>query len=604
MPASIVFAVGATVATFQVTAVADDEHDPGESIVLSFGDLPEAVSAGDPSATTVKLTQQRSEEQFLRSLKIMQAVVARSVADSAQTAIQSRFERKRQLMRTRQSARGSNAGGILSAGQAGRHGPGLSRAGALNHIPEADRFGFAPPRPVEGADSSVGSARAGGAHTTFAPNYGIAPTRAAYGYNPLQRTSTADPSLVAHRFSGIRAQQPILSQASFNLPMGESTKDNDGSGSVALWGQGDLQQFNGNLTQIGMNYRGGLNAAHVGLDFYDSEKMLIGFSFMRSWAEMNYTDDGVHGMLRVGLNTAHPYLYWQPSERFSAWVMGGLGRGQVDVNEPGRAHDFTADFHMLSGGMRLVAARQGNTEVGVVVDSFTARLRSGVLADIARVTGQASRTRMMMEVVHDKPLAAGRSLSVKAEFGSRYDDGDADRGFGMEAGFRLGFLDANSGLDMAWHGRVLLVHDGNGYRDGGTGFQVGWDPGKKDKGLRLSMMSSVGQDGGGRTTLWNNSALVTRPMNAGYPGSYSQQTRTDSEVAYGMDVFGGWGLLTPYSRLQIAGYGRDLRVGTELSLLSRWLPAMPARFHLEGIRRETPNGMFDLGAKLGFSIPF
>ena len=607
VPASIVFAVGAIVATFQVAAVADDEHDPGESIVLSFGDLPEAVSAGDPSATTVEFTQQRSAEQFSRSLKVMLAVVARSVAGSAQTAIQSRFERKRQLMRTRQSARSSNAGGSLSAGQAGRHGPGLSRAGALNHIPEADRFGFAPPRSVEGADSSVGLAREGGAHTTFAPNYGIVhivPTRAVYGgYDPLQMTSTADPSLVAHQFYGVRAKQPILSQASFNFPTGESTKGNDGSGSVALWGQGDLQQFNGNLTQIGMNYRGGLKAAHVGLDFYNSEKMLIGFSFMHSWADMNYTDDRVHGMLRGSLKTAHPYLYWQPKEYFSAWVIGGLGRGQVDVNEPGRTHDFAADFHMLSGGMRLVAAQQGNTEVGVVLDSFTARLRTGVLADVSRVTGQANRTRMLIEVVHDKPLTAGRSLSVKAEFGSRHDAGDADRGFGMEAGFRLGFLDANSGLDIAWHGRVLLVH-GSDYRDWGTGFEVGWDPGKKNKGLRLSTMSSVGQDVGGRTTLWNNSALGTRPMNADHLGTYSQQTRTDSEVSYGMDVFDGWGLLTPYSRLQIAGYGRDLRVGTELSLLSRWLAAMPARFHLEGIRRETPNGMIDLGAMLGISIPF
>ena len=84
----------------------------------------------------------------------------------------------------------------------------------------------------------------------------------------------------------------------------------------------------------------------------------------------------------------------------------------------------------------------------------------------------------------------------------------------------------------------------------------------------------------------------------------ASQTSTSSEVAYGMDIFGGWGLLTPYSRLQLAGYGRDLRVGTELSLLSRGLPAQPAKFQLEGIRRETPNRMIDLGMMLGISIPF
>ena len=113
VPASIVFEVGATVVTLQVAALADQENDPGESLVLGFGDLPEAVRAGDPSETTVKFTQQRSAEQFSASLKIMLAVVARSVAESAQTAIQSRFQRKRQLMRAKQSARGPNAGGSL-----------------------------------------------------------------------------------------------------------------------------------------------------------------------------------------------------------------------------------------------------------------------------------------------------------------------------------------------------------------------------------------------------------------------------------------------------------------------------------------------------------
>ena len=602
VPASIVFEVGATVVTFQVTASADQEDDPGKSIVLGFGDLPEAVSEGDPSETTVKFTQQRSAEQFSASMKILLAVTARSVADSAQTAIQSRFQRKRQLMRNRQSARGPNTGGSLSAGQAGRNGSGLSRAGALNHMPEVDRFGFAPPRLAEGAGPSMGSTRSGSLHNSLAPDYGIAPTQAAYGYDTLQRTSTTDPSLGALQFSGIRARQPVLSQASFNLQMGESPRGNDGSGSVALWVQGDLQDFTGNITRGGMDYRGVMGAVHVGLDLYNSEQMLVGFSFMRSFARINYNADGVHGMFRNGMNTAHPYLYWQPNERFSAWVIGGLGRGEVDVNEPGRSHDLTSDFRMFSGGMRSVPAKRGNTEVGVVVDSFTARLGTNASKDIERVSGQVSRTRMMLEIVHDKPLEAGRSLSIKAEFGHRHDAGDADRGSGAEAGFRLGYLDAAGGLDIAWHGRMLLVRESD-YRDFGVGIQVSWDSGEKHRGLQLSMMSSRGHDGGGRTTLWNNSALVTRPMGSGYMPNASQ-TSTSSEVAYGMDIFGGWGLLTPYSRLQLAGYGRDLRVGTELSLLSRGLPAQPAKFQLEGIRRETPNRMIDLGVMLGISIPF
>ena len=182
VPASIVFEVGATVVTFQVTASADQEDDPGKSIVLGFGDLPEAVSEGDPSETTVKFTQQRSAEQFSASMKILLAVTARSVADSAQTAIQSRFQRKRQLMRNRQSARGPNTG--------------------------------------------------------------------------------------------------------------ESPRGNDGSGSVALWVQGDLQDFTGNITRGGMDYRGVMGAVHVGLDLYnqrtDARRLLLhaklcSYQLQRRW---------------------------------------------------------------------------------------------------------------------------------------------------------------------------------------------------------------------------------------------------------------------------------------------------------------------------------
>ncbi len=499
-----------------------------------------------------------------------------------------------------------NRGRRLHAGQAGGNGSGLSRAGALNHIAEGDRFGFAPPRLAEGAGSSLGSARSGGAHTALAPGYGIAPTPASYRYNPLQGAFTADPSPAAHESSGMQTRQLLLSQlsqASFNLEMGESDEGKGKGGGIVLWGQGDLQSFNRDLIGSRMNYRGDLKAAHVGLDLYSNEKVLVGLSFMRSWTDMSYTDDGIDGVLGNRLNTAHPYLYWQPHQRFSAWVMGGLGRGQVAVQEPGRTHNFNADFRMFAGGLRPVLVKRGNTELGLRADAFTARLGTKASEDIARARGEVIRARMMLELVHDKPLAAGRSLSVKVEVGGRFDDGDAGRGAGGETGLRLGFLDASSGLDVALRGRVLLVHESD-YRDFGVGMQVSWDPGKKHQGLRLSMMSSRGRDGGGRTTLWNNnSALVTDPLGAGYMAN-AFQTRTDSEVAYGMDVFGGRGLLTPYSRMQLAGLGRALRVGTELSLLSRWLPALPAKFQWEGIRRETPNGMIDLGARLVISIPF
>ena len=132
-----------------------------------------------------------------------------------------------------------------------------------------------------------------------------------------------------------------------------------------LWGQGDLQHFNGDLDRLGMNYRGRLEAAHVGLDLYANDQVLAGLSFMRSWGDMDYTDDGVDGVLGSDLNTFHPYLYWEPNERVSMWGFGGMGWGEVDVEELGRTHDFDADFRALKKWSRH---QTGVIQIGLVMD--------------------------------------------------------------------------------------------------------------------------------------------------------------------------------------------------------------------------------------------
>ena len=154
------------------------------------------------------------------------------------------------------------------------------------------------------------------------------------------------------------------------------------------------------------------------------------------------------------MNTVHPYLYWQPSDRVSVWGMGGVGQGHVVVTEPGRTHDFGADFQMVAGGVRSVLTQRGNYEWGLRADAFTTQLETSAVADITAVGGEAHRGRVMLDWVHDRALSVGRSLSVQVEAGGRFDGGDAEGGSGAETGFRLGYLDAPRGLDVALHGRV------------------------------------------------------------------------------------------------------------------------------------------------------
>ena len=55
IPPSLTFGVGETVKTFVVTAIDDEDDDDGESVRISFANLPEGLEAGDPSDTLVLL---------------------------------------------------------------------------------------------------------------------------------------------------------------------------------------------------------------------------------------------------------------------------------------------------------------------------------------------------------------------------------------------------------------------------------------------------------------------------------------------------------------------------------------------------------------------
>ena len=134
---------------------------------------------------------------------------------------------------------------------------------------------------------------------------------------------------------------------------------------------------------------------------------------------------------------------------------------------------------------------------------------------------------------------------------------------------------------MAVHGRVLLVHASD-YRDWGVRVQASWDPGPPARGLRLSLLAAHGQAAAGRTSLWHAATALTAP--GGRSALAGAPTHTDSEVAYGLVAFGG--LLTPYSRLQLAGHGRALRVGTTWSPLTH--ARLPLRVDVAVLREDDP----------------
>ena len=602
VPASLVFESGDSVSTISLKVMLDDVNDPGEGIVLSFAKMPEAVSAGEPDSTQVDFMQQQTAEQASESQKATLAVVALSTAVIAQAAIQGRFERFRNSNRPKISAEESP--------------PAESDDGAEAPLP-----GEPEPTSLEGAADTPQSGRNSADQETGTPgrwlrNVALGALGSAAGFDRHSSGSSVDsavepggstPGQDRHYGSRIgaplsddtlvlRDHLPNLSELSFEAPLRKREKQTNWA--PVLWVQHDLQQFSGDLRQPGLVYRGGLEAAHLGLDLYASDRVLAGLSFMRSWGDLEYSEDGADGVLEGRMDTVHPYLYWQPNEKLSMWGIGGLGGGQVSFEETGRTHDIDADFRMLAGGVRWMLSSRGHSEWGVRTDAFTAQLGTGATEEIANVSGEVRRGRVMLEWIYDRELSVGRSLSLQTEAGGRIDDGDANRGAGMETGFRLGYLDANRGLELALHGRVLAVHESD-YRDWGVGLRASWDPGEKQRGFRSSFTSSWGLDGGGRTTVWENADAVTSPARIEATGN-GLPYQFGTELAYaGLTAPGLPGLLTPYTRITRTRNGRELAVGSAWSLSD----TQPAMSELEVSMRENQTGPAEFGVFLRVSIP-
>ena len=588
VPGSLNFAGGSTQGSFTVSVMADEENDPGESIDVSFGSLPDKVNAGDLTMTTVEFEQFRTPEQFSRTLQAALAVVAGAMGDSAINAIEGRFERYRESMM------GMSAAAETFERTYGHwndmESPGMAMTGHQGSTGMDNGF-------VPMATTTPGTGLTG-----YGRSHNSGSMEEAISLGALVNTARPGESVIASGYGlAPNSEQDVsFSGVAFEMAMEHG---DEGKFSPVVWVQGDLQRFDGEIEDIGMDFDGGLDALHLGVDLYANGQTLAGVSLMQSWGDLDYTDDGVDGSLDSSMSTFHPYIYFQANPNLGVWGILGFGSGSVDVSEPDRTHEFDADFSMFAGGVRSVLNRRDNNELGLSADAFMAELSTDAADDISGVSGEAQRARVMVDWLSNSTMEAGQDFSWKAEIGGRFDGGDGIEGAGIEAGFRAGLVDSDQGLDVALGARALLLHE-NDASDYGIGVQVTWDPGEQRKGMVASLGSSYGQDRGGSTSLWDNGNAMN-PI-----GTMWQETqvRVDGEIGYAglLTPFGLPGTVMPYSRARFSGYGQEFGVGT------RWTPAessstdrlLPATFELEGLTRETRTGLSDLALVLRMSIPF
>ena len=419
----------------------------------------------------------------------------------------------------------------------------------------------------------------------------------------------------------------FLSQSGFNLDLsgiGNAPDETEvaralpePTGRWSAWGRGALTRFSGE--DAGVRLDGDVLTGLLGVD-YARARWLAGVALAYNDGTGTYrapARGNSAGTLDSVLVSVHPYLQYQVTPRLSAWGALGYGEGELRLRPehgtagagdglksvpgvpgiPGESESMETGMRLGMGalGLRGVVYASQGTELTVKSDALWVRTAAKAAHGLQAVdAADASRVRLLLSGRHERTLANAATLAPGFELGLRYDDGDAETGFGIELGGGLRYADPGRGLTLETRARTLLAHEDGGYEEWGLSGSLSLDPGRPGRGLALRLDSGWGSTNSGTEALWR------RQTTAGLAPQHERaaQGRIRAEWGYGLDVPWTHGLLTPYGSLELSGGSRALRLGWRFEL------GRSLSLDLAGERLETAHTRPEHGLMLRTTLPW
>ena len=321
----------------------------------------------------------------------------------------------------------------------------------------------------------------------------------------------------------------------------------------------------------GLSLTGESATGSMGMD-YESDRLLMGFAMTHSVGEGTASDAEWRYALGSTATMVVPYGRFALNPRLSAWTLAGTGAGQLTLDLDGSvAQRYRTDLSMTlaAAGVRgdlLTPTEPGGFALALKADAFWVRTESDAVSapgvgNLAAARGESSRVRAMLDGSRTFALTSGATLAPSVALGVRHDGGDAETGTGLEFGAGLGYADPSRGLDMALRVHGLAVHAEDGYDEWGVSGQLRLVPGAAGRGLSASLTPSFGADPGGSERLWTLPDAHALAAN----GDAAPSSRLDTELGYGLPVFGGGFTGTPNVGLGLSDTARDYRLGWRLT---------------------------------------
>ena len=365
---------------------------------------------------------------------------------------------------------------------------------------------------------------------------------------------------------------------------------------ITYWGRGALTEFDGRDGDITLD--GDVLTGILASD-YEDERLLAGLAVGYSDGDGSYRTSGTEGDLDASLVSIYPYARLEVTDNISAWAVLGYGTGDMKMTTVSGEATVDTDIEMKLGamGIRGVLLSTETLDVALKSDAFLVSMDADATEGIeSPLDTDVGRVRLLLEGSHSRTLSGGGILRPAVELGLRYDDSDdAETGFGVELGGALRYSDPARGVTMEAKARALLAHEDGDYEEWGVGGYLHLDPSAAEQGFWLRLDSSWGVLADGENRLWahqNTGGLAS--------DTYTNPTgRLNLELGYAMDVPGSYGVLIPYSSLELTGDdNRTYRLGWRYKL------GESLYMSLDGVRHERYDVSPDHGLMLRTTLPW
>ncbi len=358
-----------------------------------------------------------------------------------------------------------------------------------------------------------------------------------------------------------RSARDILSQSRFGLRMGQENAEKISPWS--LWGHGSTSGFS-SRTEDNLALDGRVFSGYLGID-YRFNPLTLGLALSHSTGEIDYTGSDA-GVMDLNLLSVIPYMHYSAGTGLDIWGLGGTGRGNVQITDQYSEAQTDIAMIMAAVGMRNALAKAGGIDLSLKSDAFVVSINSDERENLPVAQADVQRVRFALQGESNHQSETS-SLTPRLELGGRWDGGKAETGIGAEIGGGLGYVHTPSGWGIEARGHYLIAHQQADFKDWSARISLRFDPGIRDRGLRLAISPVWGNPVSRTNALWDPTHLLDTAHSSQRPVGDVRPQQFDIEIGYDLPTHGKNGVLASYGGLRTSGASTmHYRLGSRLEL--------------------------------------